>query len=105
MEVKLSVCVEVSADEKHARLVTSGHLTETNQHMLYPLIHRARTLTSQTQVIVDLTAVTHFEAAALDLLRWEVALDQTQHPTRPVQFALLDSPPASGSSSTPEGGT
>jgi anti-anti-sigma regulatory factor len=95
MELQLSVSIEVTADEKQARLVTSGRLTETNQHILYPLIHRARTLTPQTQVVVDLTAVTHFDAAALDLLRWEVALDQSQHPTKPVQFALLTSPPTS----------
>lgn len=105
MELQLSVSVKLTTDEKHVRLVTSGHLTETNQHMLYPLIHRARTLTSQTQVVVDLTAVTHFEAAALDLLRWEVALDRPQHPTKPVQFVLLESPPPSGSSSAPEDGT
>ncbi|MGQ1838632.1 hypothetical protein ACT4S2_09255 [Kocuria turfanensis] len=105
MELQLSVSVEVTADEEHARLVTSGHLTETNQHILYPLIHRARTPTSQTQVIVDLTAVTYFDAAALDLLRWEVALDQTQHPTKAVQYALPESPPTSGSSSAPEGRT
>lgn len=105
MELQLSVVVEVTSDEKQARLVASGHLTETNQHMLYPLIHRARALTLQTQVIIDLTAVQHFEPAALDLLRWEVALDQRQHLTKPVRFELPDSPPTSEPHCAPENRT
>lgn len=105
MELQLSVFIEVTLDEKQARLVISGHLTETNQHLLYSLIHRARTPASRTQVITDLTALTHFEPAALDLLRWEMELDQPGNLIQPVRFALLDPPPASNPPFTPEGRT
>ena len=98
MELQLFVLVEITLDEKQARLVANGHLTETNQQVLYPLIHRARTLTSETQVTIDLTAVEHVETIALDLLRWEVELDHAGHSPQPVRFALPDPPPASGPS-------
>ncbi|MEX5303986.1 hypothetical protein [Kocuria sabuli] len=101
MELQLSVFVEVTLDEKLARLVISGHLTETNQHLLHSLIHRTRTPASRTQVIIDLTALTHFEPAALDLLRWETELDQPGHLTPPVRLTLLDPPPASNSPGHP----
>ncbi|MEX5262302.1 hypothetical protein [Kocuria sp. CPCC 205263] len=92
MELQLFVFVEVTLDEKQARLVIRGHLTETNQHLLYSLIHRARTPASRTQVIIDLTTLPHFEPAALDLLRWEMELNQPEHLTQPVRFALLNPP-------------
>jgi len=48
--------------------VVTGRLTETNQQVLYRLIRRPRDLTPATEVIVELSAVGHFEAAALNLL-------------------------------------
>lgn len=58
-------------------LITAGCLTETNQQILYPLIHRFRTLTPNTEVLVDLTAVDHLEDSALDLLCWEAEHEDT----------------------------
>lgn len=96
MELQLSVLVKVTPDERHVRLVTAGHLTETNQQMLYPLIHRARTLTADTEVVVDLTAVQRFEAAALDLLCWEVGCEEATGSIGPVRLALPIPLPGSG---------
>ena len=105
MELQLSVVFEISADEKQVRLVASGHLTETNQQVLYPMIHRAWALSSATEVVIDLTAVEHLEAGALDLLRWEVEHHQPGHLAQPVRITLPELPPPSGPASTPEGGT
>jgi ABC-type transporter Mla MlaB component len=96
VELQLSVVFEVTADEKQVRLVTTGHLTVTNQQVLYPMIHRARALTSTTEVIVDLSAIEHFEAGALDLLSWEIDHNGPNHPAQTVRFILPESPPVSG---------
>lgn len=91
MELQLSVVAETTPDQKQVRLVLTGRLTTTNQHMLYPLIHRAHA--SEAEVIIDLTAVDHLETAALDLLRWDIEHHETTHPVRAVRFV----PPATGS--------
>jgi hypothetical protein len=74
-------------------LITAGSLTETNQQVLYPLIHRLRALTPDTEVLVDLTALDHLEDAALDLLCWEVEHEDTTCSPHPVRFALAEPPP------------
>jgi hypothetical protein len=72
---KLSVLVQVDVDGAYVRLVVTGCLTEANQHVLYPLVRRARTLIPPVTVSVDLTAAGHVEAIAVDLLRWAVDHD------------------------------
>jgi len=104
VELQLSVVFEVTADEKQVRLVATGHLTETNQQVLYPMIHRAWGLTSATEVVIDLTAVEHLEGGALDLLCWEVEHHQPGHLTQPVHLVLPVPPPANEPPSTPETG-
>jgi hypothetical protein len=98
VELQLSVVFEVTADEKQVRLVTTGHLTTTNQQVLYPMIHRARALTSTTEVIVDLSAIEHLEPGALDLLSWEIDQDGPDHPAQTVRVILPELPPVSGPS-------
>ena len=105
MELQLSVVFEFSADEKQVRLVASGHLTETNQQVLYPMIHRAWALPAATEVVIDLTAVEHLETAALDLLCWEVEHHQPDHLTQSVRFTLPRTPPANGPPPAPESST
>jgi hypothetical protein len=41
---KLSVLVQMDLDNRSVRLVVTGCVTEANQHVLYPLVRRARTL-------------------------------------------------------------
>ncbi|WP_309124959.1 hypothetical protein [Kocuria sp.] len=96
MELQLSVRFEVTPDGHQVRLVAMGELTETNQQVLYPLLHRAWALTSATEVVIDLTAVEHLDTAALDLLCWEVEHHQPDHLTQPVCFTLPQTPPANG---------
>jgi hypothetical protein len=93
VDLQLSVLVRVDPDHRRVRLVTTGCLTETNQQVLYPLIHRLRTLTPDTEVLIDLTAVDHLEDTALDLLCWEVEHEDTTCSTHPVRFALTEPPP------------
>ena len=94
MHLPLSVHVRIDPNHRRVHLVTTGHLTETNQQTLYPLIRHARTLTPATEVVIDLTSVNHLEGAALDLLRWEIEHDEQEHPVLPVRVALTESPPA-----------
>ncbi len=105
MKLELSVRFDVTPDEQQVRLVVTGRLTESNQQLLYPSIHRAYTLATATEVVIDLSAVEHLETAALDLLRWEVEHYQPIHLTQPVRFALPDPPPDSGLPSAPESTT
>ncbi|GGG72419.1 hypothetical protein GCM10011374_41460 [Kocuria dechangensis] len=85
MDHKLSVLVQVDLDGAYVCLVVTGCLTETNQHVLHPLIHRARTLIPPVTVSIDLTCATHIEAAAVDLLRWAVDHDDTVDGPSPVE--------------------
>lgn len=70
MDHKLSVLVQIDLHGAYVRLVVTGCVTETNQHVLHPLVARARTLIPPVAVAVDLTGADHVEADAVDLLRW-----------------------------------
>jgi hypothetical protein len=96
VELQLSVIVEVAPDEKLVRLMTTRHLTATNQQVLSSMIHRARALTSSTEVIVDLSAVEHLEAGSLDLLYGQIDHDEPHRPAQPVCFILPEPSPAGG---------
>lgn len=85
MDHKISVLVQVDLDGAYVRLLVTGGLTEANQHALYPLIRRARTLIPPVAVSVDLTAAEHVEPIAVDLLRWAVDHDETMAGTSPVE--------------------
>ncbi|KUG62106.1 MULTISPECIES: hypothetical protein [Kocuria] len=88
MDHKLSVLVQVDLGGASVRLVVTGCLTETNQHALYPLVRRARTLIPPVTVSVDLTAAGHVEAIAVDLLRWAVEHDRSPDGVSPVELLV-----------------
>lgn len=96
MRHKLSVLVQVDLDGKHVRLVVTGCLTEVNHRALCPLLRRARTLVPGIEVLVDVTAAHHVEAAAVDLLRWAAEHDDDVAGTAPVDFALPAELPSHG---------
>lgn len=82
---KLSVLVQMDLDNRSVRLVVTGCVTEANQHVLYPLVRRARTLIPPVTVSVDLTTADHVEAIAVDLLRWAVDHDESAPGLSPVR--------------------
>lgn len=88
MDLQLCVLVQIDLDGRHVRLVVTGRLTETNQRGLHPVIGRARSLTSATEVLVDLTGAEHVEAAAVDLLSWEIDHGDFSAAGGPVAFVL-----------------
>lgn len=85
MDHKLSVLVQIDLHGAHVRLVVTGCVTEANQHVLHPLVARARTLNSPVAVAVDLTGAEHVEAGAVDLLRWALEHDNTAAGDSPVE--------------------
>ncbi|MEX5256010.1 hypothetical protein [Kocuria arenosa] len=93
MDHKLSVLVQVDLDGAYLRLVVTGCLTEANQHVLYPLVRRARTLIPPVTVSVDLTAAGHVEAIAVDLLRWAMDHDESLEGCSPVELLVPDALP------------
>ncbi|MEF3121718.1 hypothetical protein [Kocuria flava] len=88
MDHKLSVLIQIDLDGAYVRLAVTGCLTEANQHVLYPLIRRARALIPPVTVHVDLTAAAHLEPAAVDLLRWGIDHDEPLDGAGPVQLLL-----------------
>ncbi|MFI7494718.1 hypothetical protein ACH9D2_08360 [Kocuria sp. M4R2S49] len=88
MHHKPSVLVQVDLDGRHIRLVVSGCVTELNHRALCPLVRRARTLTPDIAVVVDLTAAHHVEPAAVDLLRWAAEHEDAVRGTPAVDFVL-----------------
>ncbi|MUN63790.1 hypothetical protein GMA12_11675 [Kocuria sediminis] len=100
MELQLSVLVQIDLDGRHVRLVVTGCLTEANQQCLHPLIRRARALTSQTTVLVDLSCARIATASTVDLLRWAAEHENSCNGSRPVSFLLPTAgvePPAGAS--------
>ncbi|MFF0945164.1 hypothetical protein ACFYE2_13185 [Kocuria sp. CPCC 205300] len=88
MDHKLSVLVQIDLDGRYVRLVVTGCLTEANQHVLYPLVRRVRTLVPPVTISIDLTGAGHVEAIAVDLLRWAVDHEETVAGPGPVQLLL-----------------
>jgi hypothetical protein len=85
MDHKLSVLVQIDLDGRYLRLLVTGCVTEANQHILYPLVRRARTLIPPVTVTVDLTTAQHVETAAVDLLRWALDQEDLDPTTSPVE--------------------
>lgn len=98
---KLSVLVQMDLENRSVRLVVTGCVTEANQHVLYPLVSRARTLVPPVTVSVDLTAAGHVEAIAVDLLRWAIDHDEPARGVSPVR--ILTSAPLPDHPSAPAG--
>ena len=88
MDHKLSVLVQIDLDGAYVRLIVTGCLTEANQHVLYPLVRRARSLIPPVTVSVDLAAAGHVEPNALDLLRWAIDHDDTLQGVSPVELLI-----------------
>lgn len=101
MDHKLSVLVQIDLDGSYVRLMVTGCLTEANQHVLYPLVRRARTLIPPVAVSVDLTAAGHVDQAAVDLLRWALDHDGSADGTGPVKLILPTGLPAHTAAHTP----
>ncbi|MGX5358112.1 hypothetical protein [Kocuria sp. KH4] len=93
MNHRLSVLVQLDNENRSVRLVVTGWVTEANQHVLYPLVRRARTLLPPVTVSVDLTAAGYVEAIAVDLLRWAVDHDEPVTGAGPVQILCPDGLP------------
>ncbi|MEX5258493.1 hypothetical protein [Kocuria arenosa] len=93
MDHKLSVLVQVDLQGAYVRLVVTGCVTEANQHVLHPVVARARTLIPPVAVSVDLTGAEHVEAIAVDLLRWALEHDDTAPGTGPVSVLAPTQPP------------
>jgi len=94
MDHKLSVLIQIDLNGAYVRLVVTGCLTEANQHVLHPLIRRARTLIPPVTVSVDLTDAGHLEATAVESLRWAVDHDPTLHGASPVEVVVPHDLPA-----------
>ena len=88
MDHKLSVLVQVDLHGAYVRLVVTGCVTEANQHVLHPVVARARTLIPPVAVSVDLTGADHVEAGAVELLRWAVEHDATARGTGPGEVLV-----------------
>lgn len=100
MNHRLSVLVQLDNENRSVRLVVTGWVTEANQHVLYPLVRRARTLLPPVTVSVDLTAAGYVEAIAVDLLRWAVDHDEPVTGAGPVQILCPDGLPVPPPGST-----
>jgi hypothetical protein len=101
MDHKLSVLVQIDLHGAYVRLVVTGCVTEANQHVLHPLVARARTLIPPVAVAVDLTGAEHVEAHAVDLLRWALEHTDTAAGAGPVEVLTAAGRPAHRSAHRP----
>jgi hypothetical protein len=101
MDHKLSVLVQIDLDGAYVRLIVTGCLTEANQHVLYPLVRRARALMPPVTVSVDLAAAGHVEPHAVDLLRWAIDHDETLDGVSPVELLIPNGLPTHGPTPLP----
>ena len=90
MDHKISVTVHVDLDGRNVRIVVTGCLTEFSQRALHLLIRRARTLTSNVQVTVDLSEVRHVEPLGLALLRQAVDQDEAVGTRSPLHLVVAE---------------
>lgn len=94
MDHKLSVLVQIDHHGAYVRLVVTGWMTEANQHVLHPVVARARTLVSPAAgVTVDLTCADHVDPTAVDLLRGAVVHDEIFGVGAPVEILVPDRSP------------
>ncbi|HST71323.1 MULTISPECIES: hypothetical protein [Kocuria] len=76
MKHTMSVLVQVDLDGTYVHILVTGCLTAANQHVLHPVIGRARALTPEVHVEVDLDSVRHLEPTAVTSLR--AAIDREE---------------------------
>ena len=79
VDPKISVLADIDVDGAYVNLVVTGHLTETNQQGLHPLIRQARTLAPHGTIRADLRGAENAPEAAVASLRW--AIDHDTGPT------------------------
>jgi hypothetical protein len=84
MNPKLSVLVQIDLDGQQVTLDVTGTLTETNQQVLPPLIHRARTTFPEAGLSVNLHRARLGDPAAIDALAGNLQDDSPG--TVPVQI-------------------
>ena len=72
MNPELSVLLQIDVEANYLNVAVTGHLTETNQRALYPLIRRARALVPGIRITLDLSGARFAEAADLELLCWSI---------------------------------
>ena len=90
MDHKLSVLVQIDLHGAYVRLVVTGRMTEANQHVLHPVVARARTLVPLAAVTVDLTCADHVDPGAVDLLHRTVEHAEVLDDRAPVEILLPD---------------
>lgn len=103
MELQLCVVAETDLDGRRMHLVVSGILTTANQQLLASVITGCRALSTGASLLVDLRAAQHPEAAAMDLLAWELEHDPPASPPCPVSLILpgpMAQPPGCGAAAT-----
>jgi len=101
MNPKLSVLLQVDLEANYVNIAVTGHLTETNQRALYPLINRACKLVPGIQITVDLSGAHRIDTAGLDLLRWAIRRADPVRPGGRIMLVLPEPPPAQPSAQQP----
>lgn len=101
MNPKLSVLLQIDVEANYLNVAVTGHLTETNQRALYPLINRARALVPGIQVTIDLSCARHIDPVGLDLLRWGIEQTDPDRPRGRIRLVLPEPPPAQPSAPQP----
>lgn len=81
VDPKISVLADIDVDGTYVNPVVTGHLTETNQQGLHPLIRRARALAPHGSIRADPRGAENVEDNAVESLRW--AIDH-KHDTGPA---------------------
>ncbi|MEX5258533.1 hypothetical protein [Kocuria arenosa] len=91
MDLQLSVITDIDPDTHRVRLAVTGALTEANHQLLLRVIQQAQISSSAAAVRVDLTGLQQLEAAAVELMVWE--LDRAS--TGVVEFIVAGVPAGS----------
>lgn len=108
VDPKISVLADIDVDGTYVNLVVTGHLTETNQQGLHPLIRQARALTPHGRISADLRGAENVEDNAVDSLRWAIDHpDNTGPAAGPVDILVPDEesgPHDRGPGATPAAG-
>ena len=109
VDPKISVLADIDVDGTYVNLVVTGHLTETNQQGLHPLIHQARTLTPHGKISADLRGAENVEDNVVDSLRWAIDHhDNTGPAAGSVDILVPDEEPDQndcGPRATPDAGS
>ena len=72
MELQLCVITDIDPDTERVHLTVTGTLTQANHQLLCQVVQQSRTLTANTEVLVDLTTAGRTDNTAVDFLIWEL---------------------------------